>query len=229
MLSTIGVTGGIGSGKSLACHFLERCGAHVFAADQVARTLMECAPEVRSRVQEAFGQESYLPEDSLNRSWLASRVFGDADALKRLNDIVHPAVREAFQEVRAACTAPLLVHEAALIYESGADQQLDAIVVIAAPLELRLARVMERDDVTEEQVRARMHHQLPAEELERRADVVVTNTGDPAVLNEKMRLIYALATAARPLTGAAFKDYSAAVASVNPNVEPMPGLLSTQR
>ncbi len=206
MVNTIGVTGGIGSGKSLACRYLEQCGAHIFAADQVARDLMERDTELRRAVRAAFGEKSYLAEGTLNRPWLAQRVFGDADALKRLSDIAHPAVRRAFKDVRAACTVPLLVHEAALIFESGADQQLGAVVVITAPLELRLSRVMTRDNVTQAQVLARLQHQWPTEVLEKRADVVVTNEGTPVALKAKMRLIFALATAVTPLTRAAFKE-----------------------
>ena len=207
MVNAIGVTGGIGSGKSLACRFLEQCGAQVFAADEVARDLMEHRPEVRRAVESEFGGGSYLPSGALNRPWLASRVFGDPDALNRLNGIVHPAVQSAFQDVRDQCTAALLVHEAALIYESGADRRLDAVVVIVAPFELRLARVVNRDDVTQTQVLERMKYQLSTEELARRADVVVGNSGSPEALDEKMRELYSRATAASPLTRAAFEGY----------------------
>ena len=193
MTKTLGVTGGIGSGKSAARRILADCGARIFDADRVARDLMRHSEEVRAEVQATFGPESYAPDGALNRAWLAGRVFGDEGLLSRLNAIVHPRVRLAFVEAFGQATkarAPLLVHEAALIFESGLDGLLDAVVVIDAPVEVRLERVMRRDGADKEQVLARMRHQLPASELRRRADIVIDNNGSLGELRQKIEHLY---------------------------------------
>ena len=196
MTRTLGITGGIGSGKSAACRMLQSLGASLFVADVVAKDLMERSEAVRQEVIEAFGVQSYTP--ALNRAWLASQVFGDAEALDRLNAIVHPRVRAAFAAEREAAVrdrAALLVHEAALIYESGLDAMLDGVAVVDAPESVRIQRVMARDGVTVEAVRVRMRHQLPPNELKRRADYVIDNSGSLALLRPQVERLFALATA----------------------------------
>ena len=193
-LRTLGVTGGIGSGKSVVCAELRKIGAEVFAADRVARELLERDAAVRQDVTDAFGAQSYRQDGALNRSDLAERVFGDEVALRQLNSIVHPRVREAFQAAAAKCEAPLLVHEAALIYEAGLETYLNAVAVVYASQADRIRWVMARDKVTESQVRLRMRHQLSSEETVGRADVVITNSGPLDDLRRKARRLYGLAT-----------------------------------
>ena len=205
-VNTLGVTGGIGSGKSLACEYLSELGADVFEADQVARQLMEQPGNVRAAIEGAFGSKSYRSDGQLNREWLAARVFEEAEELVKLNAIVHPAVGEAFDQARLGCRAPLLVHEAALIYEAELEHRLDAVAVLAAPEDVRIQRVRQRDGLTAQQVRQRMVHQLPQRELERRADVVVTNSAGPAQLRGKVSQLYELVTSARPLSRATFRN-----------------------
>ena len=176
---TLGVTGGIGSGKTTVCRILEELGARVFYADAEAKQLMQDDEEVRAEITAAFGAASY-EEGRLNRAYLAEQVFGDEDKLERLNGIVHPRVFEAFEEAKRQARkegVELLVHEAALIFEAGGDKHLDAVAVVDAPEDVRVRRVTERDAVTPDQVRARMGHQLPPDELRRRADYVIDNTG----------------------------------------------------
>ena len=206
MVSTLGITGGIGSGKSLACQFLSDLGAYVFEADKVARRLMEQSAGIREAIQLAFGPESYLSDGQLNRAWLAARVFSDTSELAQLNAIVHPGVRLEFERVKSTCDSLLMVHEAALIYEAGLDRQLDAVAVIVAPVDVRIRRVQLRDGVAEHEVRKRMAHQLPQKELERRADVVVVNTAGPETLRRKMTRLFRLSTSAQPLTRDAFRN-----------------------
>ena len=199
MTRTLGITGGIGSGKSAVCRILRSLGAALFEADVVAKQLMENSPDVRLQIIAAFGPQAYAP--SLNRAWLASRVFGDAEALARLNAIVHPRVREAFSQRCAAAAlerVPLLVHEAALIYESGLDAMLDHVAVVDAPVPVRIRRVVERDGTTAEAVRARMRHQWPPSVLRQRADFVIDNSGAPELLRSQVVQLYAQVTAARP-------------------------------
>ena len=191
-MTTLGVTGGIGSGKTTVCGFLEEKGARVFYADLEARRLMEEHEGVREDVIEAFGPQSY-DGDALNREYLAEVVFSSPENVERINAIVHPRVFESFNhaaERAAKEDVELLVHEAALIFESGGDEHLDAVAAVVAPDDDRIARVVERDDTTEAEVRARMSHQLPQDELRRRADYVIENDGSLDDLRRKSNELY---------------------------------------
>ena len=171
---------GIGSGKTTVCGFLEEKGARVFYADVEAKRLMVDDPSVRDAIVEAFGTDAYTDDGALHREWLAARVFSDEAALERLNAIVHPAVFRAFEATQARAEregVDLLVHEAALLFEAGGDAHVDDTAVVVAPDDDRIARVMERDGVSEEQVRARMEKQWPQDKLRAHADYVIENDG----------------------------------------------------
>lgn len=192
-MKTLGVTGGIGSGKTTVCRFLEEQGAKVFYADIEAKRLMQNDPEVRDAIVAAFGTESYDADGHLDRAYLAEQVFEDEEKLERLNAIVHPRVFDAFKQAKTRARrdeVTLLVHEAALIFEAGGEKHVDAVAVVDAPEDERIRRVAERDDVTPGQVRARMGHQLPPEELRRRADYVIENTGSLEDLRQKTIELY---------------------------------------
>lgn len=192
-MKTLGVTGGIGSGKTTVCRFLEEQGARVFYADIEAKRIMQEDPEARAEIEAAFGPESYTDEGALDRAYLAEQVFGDEERLERLNAIVHPRVFASFEAATERAReedVPLLVHEAALIFEAGGDAHVDAVAVVDAPEAARVARVVERDDVTPDAVRARMGHQLPPEELRRRADYVIENDGTLDDLRDKTIALY---------------------------------------
>src|SRR5690606_31986340 len=138
------------------------------------------------------GPESYNASGALNRAHLA-RAFGDPEQVARLNALVHPRVREAFFALRDEAEAAgydLFVYEAALIYESGADAVLDFVAVVDALLETRIARVVERDGTTREAVLDRIAHQMPADELRRRADFVIENDGDLDHLRAQVEALY---------------------------------------
>ncbi len=192
-MTTLGVTGGIGSGKTTVCGFLEEQGARVFYADLEAKRLMQENETVRADITEAFGAGAYTDDGSLNRPYLADRVFGDAERVERLNAIVHPHVFDAFEKAVARAEQedlPLLVHEAALLFEAGGDAHVDVTAAVVAPDDDRLARVVERDDVTPRQVRARMTHQLSQDELRRRANYVIENDGTLDDLRRKSVDLY---------------------------------------
>jgi dephospho-CoA kinase len=175
MMFQVGLTGGIGSGKSLVCSVLEKLGVPVYYADSQARMLMASDPELIRQIIELFGEEAYLA-NTLNRSYLARRVFGDAEMLSRLNALVHPAVRRDYSEwVMKQQDVPYVVEEAAILFESGAHRWLDRTVLVYAPEELRISRVMKRDGVDEELVRQRMRHQMDEEEKRNLADMVIMN------------------------------------------------------
>ena len=190
---SLGITGGIGSGKTAACDRLAALGARVVYADLVARHVMEHDDALRADLVAAFGEETYDADGHLNRKALAAAVFGDAKKVKRLNGIVHPRVRDAFfQEKREAEAhgAPLFVYEAALLFESGADQHLDTVAVVDAPLETRIERAMQRDGATREAVLARMKHQLDPEAARARADVILDNGGTLDDLHRQVDALY---------------------------------------
>jgi len=192
-MTTLGVTGGIGSGKTTVCGFLSEQGAKVFYADLEARQLMTEHEAVRQEIMDAFGPDSYADDGSLNRAYLSDVVFGSAENVERINAIVHPRVHEAFARAAEQAEAEgieLLIHEAALIFESGGDKHLDAVAVVVAPDDDRVSRVVDRDDTTAEAVRDRMGHQLPQDELRRRADYVIENDGTIEDLRRKSVELY---------------------------------------
>ncbi len=185
-MTTVGVTGGIGSGKSA---FAARLGAHpgtrVLLADDLAKRLMADDPDVRRQLVARFGPETFDAEGRLDRGRLAARVFGDPEELAALNAIVHPAVRRALVEARAHAErdgVEVLVYEAALLFETGGDAVVDRVVVVDAPVEVRVARAAARDGVPEAAVRDRLRHQIDPAYARARADRVVDNAGDLAAL-----------------------------------------------
>lgn len=193
LVKTLGVTGGIGSGKTTVCGFLEEQGARVFYADTEAKRLMQADESVRAAIVDEFGGAAYTDEGTLNRPYLAEVVFGDAERLERLNGIVHPHVFEAFEAAKERALdedVDLLVHEAALLFEAGGDEHVDITAAVVAPDADRIEWVVERDDLTAEQVRARMNHQLPQDELRRRADYVIENNGSLDDLRRKSVDLY---------------------------------------
>jgi len=205
-LRTLGVTGGIGSGKTTVCAYLKCLGAIIFEADLVARKLMESSERVRTEIVQTFGSASYESEGSLNRPWLAAQVFNDGMSLDRLNAIVHPRVAESFETLRRRLQGVLLVHEAALIYEAKLEDRLDAICVVSAPEDVRISRVKARDSISTQEVHARMQRQLPPDESERRADIILMNEGDLAQLRLKTQKLHDVAMGAEVLNGETFKS-----------------------
>ena len=196
-MTTLGVTGGIGSGKSTACRMLEEQGARVFYADAEAKRLMQEDDALQTAIAETFGADTYDAEGTLNRARLAAVVFSDEEKLQQLNALVHPKVFEAFGQAKEQAEAEgveLLVHEAALIFESGGDAHLDAVAVVDAPVDVRIRRVTARDGASEAEVRARMSHQLPPAELRQRADYVLDNSGSTAELRRQVHALYAQVT-----------------------------------
>lgn len=197
-MKRLGVTGGIGSGKTTVCRMLEELGACVFYADEEGKRLLVADPSARREVIAAFGPASYRADGGLDRAYLAEIVFGDGKQLERLNEIVHPRVFARFEEAAGKAEqagAPLMVKEAALIFEVGGEGYLDAVAVVDAPREVRIERVMERDDVPHDAVAARMRHQMDPEQRRGRADFVIENHGDLNRLRRQVEQLYREMTA----------------------------------
>lgn len=184
----LGVTGGIGSGKTLVCQIFEKLGVAVYNADSAAKTLMNSHRELKAGIVQVFGKEAYGPE-GLNRSYLAGLVFGNREKLEVLNKLVHPVVRQDFlkwTELQEA--SPYVVEEAAILFESGAYAFLDQSVLVYAPQELRIERVMKRDGIGREQVLKRMGHQMDEEKKSEMADHVLMNDGMHMLLPQVIEL-----------------------------------------
>lgn len=172
----VGVTGGIGSGKSTVCRLLAERGVPVYDSDREAKRLMNEDAELRRALVAAFGEETFC-DGVLNRRYLAETVFGDPRQLAALEALVHPCVRRDFARWAASyeATEPYVVLECAILYESGMDAMVDRVVAVVAPEELRLMRVNARDGASAEEIRRRMAVQLSDDELCARADYTIVN------------------------------------------------------
>ncbi len=177
----VGVTGGIGSGKSTVCRMFAVLGIPVFSSDEESKRLLAEDPEVRRALISTFGEQVFKNE-LLDRKALGALVFNDPAALDRLNSIVHPAVRKAFAQWAEVQHAPYVINEAAILVETGAYKQLDHLIVVAAPEEQRIAWVMHRDAASEEQVRARMRNQTDDETRNAAAHSTIVNDGKTLVI-----------------------------------------------
>ena len=171
----VGVTGGIGSGKTQVCRVLETLGVPVYYADREAKKLMTGHPELKKSIEELLGREAFDGSE-LNRRYVGAKVFGDRKLLEKLNRLVHPVVRKDYRDwVVRQRDVPYVVEEAAILFESGANRFLDKTVLVYAPDEIRIRRVMDRDGVSRENVRKRMMHQMDEEEKRGLADEVIVN------------------------------------------------------
>ncbi|MFN8315203.1 MAG: dephospho-CoA kinase [Chitinophagales bacterium] len=174
----VGITGGIGSGKTTVCEIFERLGVPVYYADKQAKYLMETDKKLREAIRQLFGDEAFDAENNLNRAFIAGIVFKDEEKLLALNALVHPAVKadyDSWNAILARKEYPYSLKEAALLVESGSYKDLDKLIVVSAPLEDRIKRVMARDNISEEQVKARIDAQLPESEKVKLADYVIDN------------------------------------------------------
>lgn len=184
----IGVTGGIGSGKSVVCTLFNVLGIPVFDADREAKRLMTSDDRLTAAIREEFGAEAYHGDGTLNRAYLAAAVFGDEKQLEKLNALVHPAVIRAGEEWAAAQTAPYILKEAALLFESGSYTCNHYNILVSAPVPVRIERVMARDGVTADQVKSRMEAQWPEERKRQLADFEIVNDGVQALLPQVLEL-----------------------------------------
>lgn len=170
----IGLTGGIGSGKSTVAGFFRDLGVPVYDSDKEAKILMVESSEVREAIIAAFGSEAYN-EKKLNKTFLSHLVFADKNKLNQLNGIVHPAVRKHFLQWVAKQNSAYVIQETALIFENGVQDNYDATILVTSPENLRIQRVMKRDGMSESQVKARMANQMPDEQKISIADFVIEN------------------------------------------------------
>jgi dephospho-CoA kinase len=177
----IGLTGGIGSGKTTVAHIFEVLGIPVYYADDAAKKLVNENEILKLKIIEQFGDESYV-DGKINRSFLASQVFSDTEKTKQINSIVHPVTIADADLWMQKQTTSYAIKEAALIFEAKAEKYLDLVIGVQSPLPIRIQRVMQRDHITEEAVLARMQKQMDETEKMSRCDFIIVN-------NEKQLLI----------------------------------------
>ena len=170
----VGVTGGIGSGKSTVCRLFAERGIAVYDSDSQAKRLMEESDTLRAALVGAFGTECYA-EGRLNRRYLAGGIFGDAEALARLNALVHPAVREDFRMWAERQSGAYVILESAILFEAGFENEVDTTLAVLAPAEERIKRCMERDGASREEVLRRMSSQADDDTLHRLAARTIVN------------------------------------------------------
>lgn len=173
-MKVLGLTGGIGSGKTTVANMFRELGVPVYIADDEAKKLMTSDPLVQKQIISVFGKEAY-ENNLLNRKFLAGRVFGNKDLLEKLNAIVHPAVGKNFEEWKKIQTGKYVVYEAAILFEKGGYKKCDKTLLITAPLEVKLERIMARDGSSREEIQARMNNQWPDEKKAKMANFILSN------------------------------------------------------
>lgn len=176
-MTKLGITGGIGSGKSYVCELLRQRGIPVYPCDDEAKRLMLTDPDIRRQLCQLVGPDAYTADGALNRTAVAQYLFADATHAARINAIVHPVVRQDFTQWAAQQQAPIVAQECALLFETGFEDTVDHTVEVYAPYPLRLSRAMQRDHATEAQIQARMAQQMDEDEKRSRADFCILNDG----------------------------------------------------
>lgn len=178
----VGITGGIGSGKSTVCKVFKVMGIPVFEADSVAKQLMNTDPVMREQLIYLFGTSVYQPDLTIDRKFLSEIVFNNPSLLSKLNEIVHPAVQNAFDEWCQLQDSPYILHEAAILFESGFYKMMDKTIAVVTDEEERIERVMKRDKTSTEQVRRRIHNQWSDEQRIKLADFVIGNNDNELII-----------------------------------------------
>ena len=199
----VGVTGGLGSGKSTVCHFLSEMGCRLFEADKVAKELQLNDPDVIKGIRALFGADIYSLDSEgqmvLDRKKIASTVFSSPEKLETLNTLIHPKVFREFQKAvhdAEKKNIKILVKEAAILFESGSNKQLDIVVVVAADEEQRIERAFKKGMGSREEIMQRIKRQWPQEKLLEKADYVIVNKGSQEDLKKETQVLYSKLLAA---------------------------------
>lgn len=178
----VGITGGIGSGKSTVCRIFSVLGIPVFEADKTSKQLQNSDPEIHSQLVDLFGTSVYLPDNTIDRKYLASIVFNDPSLLLQLNAIIHPAVRREFYNWCQLQQSSYVLLEAAILFESGFYMMMDKTIVVSTDETQRIERVIKRDKTTDELVRQRIRNQWTDEQRNKMADFVIYNNDNQLII-----------------------------------------------
>lgn len=181
-MKTIGITGGIGSGKTTCCRIFETLGIPVYYADVRAKKLMTSDKLLKSQIKDLLGKESYYRNGRLNRGFIASQIFNNKSLLKQMNALVHPAVGRDVIDWATKQSSEYVMYEAALLVENGSYKNFTKLIVVSCPEEERIRRVTARDGTTVKEVKARMRNQLAEEKKIAVADYVIVNDGNEMLI-----------------------------------------------
>ncbi len=187
MILKVGLTGGIGSGKSTAAQIFEVLGVPVYYADIEARRLMNEDTELKKEISHILGERAYVNE-ILDRKYVASIVFSDPSKLEQLNSIVHPATKKDSENWMHRQSTPYAIHEAALVFEAKVSDRLDYVIGVSSPLELRIKRATERDKVNRDEILKRMHQQFDEEDKMSRCDFILVNDEQQLLIPQVLTL-----------------------------------------
>lgn len=181
----VGITGGIGSGKTTICKIFETLGIPIYYADTRAKEIMHDNENVKQALLHLFGQEAYLSDGALNRPFISKKVFQDKSMLQQLNAIVHPAVlQDTINWFQTHQDKKYVLYEAAIMYESGSYKMLDKVITVSAPIEERIQRTIKRDNVDRKAVLDRMDKQLSEEEKMKKADYIIYNDHTQSLIEQ---------------------------------------------
>ena len=187
MARRLGVTGGIGSGKTTVCRIFRVLGVPVFVADDAAKQMMNSDPDIRKKINEIAGQDLYSG-GNLDRMELARLIFNNPEMLKSVNKVVHPIVLRTFDEWAEKAEEPYVIMEAAVLFESRGEAHVDRVVSISAPVEERIERVMGRSELSREQVLERINNQLEDDEREEQSYYVINNADNEMIIPEILKI-----------------------------------------
>ncbi|MEZ5015292.1 MAG: dephospho-CoA kinase [Chitinophagales bacterium] len=185
----IGITGGIGSGKTTVCKIFEVLDIPVYYADQRARDIVDTDTEIKERIKDLLGDQMYLPNGKLDRKKVAHIVFNFPELLEQYNAIIHPAVfADAERWMLRHKNYDYVIKEAALLFETGSNKTLDMVICVSAPKEVKIARIMNRDHITREQVLARMENQMDDTQKEALSDYIIYNDGSTPLIRQVLQI-----------------------------------------
>ena len=188
-MKKVGITGGIGSGKTTVCKIFELLSIPIYYADDKAKELIVKNEDLKAKIIETFGEESYLEDGSYNRAYIANIVFSDKKELEKLNHIVHPAMyQDGIDWHNAQEGVPYTLKEAAILFESKGHLQMDKSILVVAPEDIRIERVMKRDKTTVEAIKARIDKQLPDAEKIKLADFIILNDGKAPLVPQILKV-----------------------------------------
>lgn len=188
-IKTIGITGGMGSGKSTVLKFFEKWGAEIYIADEKAKCLMQNNSELTKKIKKLIGEKAY-EKKMLNKKYIANKIFNNRDLLKKMQAIVHKEVRLDFQKFKKHLKTNIVIYETALLFENKSNLFCDKTILVIAPKNLRVERIMIRDGLKKEAILKRMQHQLSDKEKILKADFLIKNNSDRKSLERESRKTY---------------------------------------
>ena len=186
-MKTVGLTGGIGSGKTTIATMFNELGIPIYIADIEAKKLTNSSEEIKAELLKILGDKAYN-EDGLNRKYVADQIFNDAELLKKVNKVIHPQVAKHFKNWAKQQSEAYCIKDAAILFENGGYKECDYTILVTAPKETRIDRILKRDDTTEAEIKSRMDNQWPDEKKIKLADFVIENTDIDATKEQVIKV-----------------------------------------